>query len=103
MGLAGEFAHHRKAGPVVAEALPYFDVVGVVGRALLGRDWAASKSAQRSAGGPCRARWPRVRLPSDDQTVMSMPVWRTAWRDDEKRRVSPISAQIMGAVSAPTP
>ena len=49
------------------------------------------------------ARCPWARLPSEESTVTSRPVWRTAWRDAVKRRVSPIMAQIAVLVIGPTP
>jgi hypothetical protein len=42
-------------------------------------------------------------LRSEDQTVMSSPVTRTAWREEENR-LSPASQQVSAsAVTGPTP
>jgi hypothetical protein len=64
---AHELAGHGDQGDVRLEALAELAVAGVVRRARAGRvETAASYNAQRSTGGPCLARWPRVRLPSED-------------------------------------
>ena len=56
--LAGE----REAGAVAAEPLGGLEVVGAVRASRVpARDCAASYSAQRSAGGPCRERCPGAR------------------------------------------
>jgi hypothetical protein len=64
---------------------------------------AASNNAQRSSGDPRRESWPAARLSSEECKVMSSPVWRTALREAENRRVSPSLAQIAAEVIAPTP
>ena len=56
---------------------------------------------KRSSGGPCRDRRPGGPLPSEDQTVMSSPVWRTTSPELANRRTSPSSAQIATAVTGP--
>src|SRR5216683_5194662 len=54
-------------------------------------------------GGPCRDSRPGGPLRSDDQTVMSSPVNRTALREEENRP-SPASQQVIAsAVTGPTP
>ena len=40
-------------------------------------------------------------MPSEDQTVMSSPVWRTTSPELANRRTSPSSAQIATAVTGP--
>src|SRR5215212_2998811 len=64
---------------------------------------AASCNAQRSTGGPWRARWPRARLVSEAAAVMSSPVNRTAWRELANRRTSPNSAQMLTAAGPADP
>jgi hypothetical protein len=65
--------------------------------------WAASNNAQRRTCGPWRDRWPGLRLRSELCTVTSRPVWRTTASPLPKRRASPNSARMVGAISIPIP
>ena len=42
-------------------------------------------------------------MPSEEYTVTSSPVWRTACAEELNRRVSPMNAQIATEVIVPTP
>ena len=77
-------------------------VVGVVGAAPWDAFIAASNSAQRSVGGPCRVRWPWARWRSEASTETSRPLWRTTCSERAKRRQSP-SYDTATAINPPMP
>ncbi len=62
----GDLAGDGEGGPVAAEPVGDLPVVGVIRRAGAGGALAASNSAQRSSGEPCRDSLPGVRLPSEE-------------------------------------
>ena len=64
-GSPAELAGHRQAGPVVVDALPHLEVVGVVRRALPGGALGCLEQRPAQHLGPWRARWPPGRLPLD--------------------------------------
>ena len=65
--------------------------------------WAASNNAQRSTCGPWRDRCPGLCLLLERCTVTSRPLWRTTASPLTKRRASPSSARMVGAISIPIP
>jgi hypothetical protein len=57
-----------------------------------------ARSAVPGGTGAQRRAWCR-----EEWTVTSRPVWRTAWAEEENRRVSPTNAQMTAEPSAPAP
>src|SRR5215813_2599506 len=69
------------------------------------RAWVlpASYTAQRSTGGPCRDSRPGGPLRSEECTVISSPVNRTALREEENRSLPPSQQVSAKPVTGPTP
>ena len=99
----GQLAGHGECRPLALEAGMDGFVAMWSGELWRAAVIAACGRAQRRAGGPCLARCPAARLPSEDQTVTSRPARRTTWSEREKRRQSPSSDQMTTAVSGPMP
>src|SRR5690348_7180617 len=102
-GPPDDLAGFGQGGALAVLAVLHLSVVAVVG--AVARAWVlpVSDTAQRSTGGPCRDSRPGRPLRSEDQTVMSSPVNRTALREEENRSAPP-SQQVSGnAVTGPTP
>jgi hypothetical protein len=66
-------------------------------------DCAASYSAQRSCGDPCRVSFHSRECWSERCTPTSRPAQRTALRDAARRDTSPSSATMLVAVTGPMP
>ena len=84
-GLPDDLAGLRQGGALGVLAVGDGGVVAVVGGRSAGAGLPASYTAQRSTGGPCRDSRPGGPLRSEDRTVMSSPVNRTALREEENR------------------
>ena len=102
-GAADHLAGHRQGGPVAAEPVGDPPVVGVIGRAGAGGALGGleQRPAQQRRALPGQVRGGA--FPSEECTVMSNPVCRTALREAEKRRESPSSVHSAAAVIGPMP
>src|SRR5215472_9691162 len=102
-GVPDDLAGLRQGGALAVLAVLHRGVVAVVGAAA--RPWVlpASYTAQRNTGGPCRDSRPGGPLRSEDQTVMSSPVNRTALREEENRPAPPSQQVSASAAIGPTP
>ena len=88
-GPPDDLAGFGQGGALAVLAVLHLSVVAVVGGGGAGVGLAGLITAQRSTGGPCRDSRPGRPLRSEDQTVMSSPVNRTALREEENRSAPP--------------
>src|SRR4029453_12583912 len=100
---AGELTGHRQGGPVAIHPGLDLGVEVMIGRGRAGGALGSLEQRPAQHLRPWRERCPGLRLWSELCTVTSRPVWRTTASPLAKRRASPSSARMVGAINIPIP